>query len=295
MQMSETIAQNACISQNDHKIVLWRNERLKKDICQLKAKLRAMTEDMKHLEGNDEHQKQMIWYLEQPVDIPENTCTINENKVTITEESQKIQLWSDTMEALDNNDIQSDNDLNRELKSENHRLTLENEKLRSALKKDPSDQKMLRIYEDKTEKLKKDLWKWKEKAKAAENALARTQLHTAKVNNKDQLETIASLNETIDRMALDLKMVRKTLQELEGARLDLEKKTCTIEKQNIELENITREKQAEENNKLQLEQEETSLVQAIESLQQPEISNRPRTKKWYQCLFPGCGRQKTTD
>ncbi|TNN75547.1 hypothetical protein EYF80_014193 [Liparis tanakae] len=40
------------------------------------------------------------------------------------------------------------------------------------------------------------------------------------------------------------------------------------------LEDIRREKEAEDNNKLPLEQEDTSLLQATEILQQPEISNR---------------------
>ncbi|TNN22319.1 hypothetical protein EYF80_067567 [Liparis tanakae] len=97
-------------------------------------------------------------------------------------------------------------------------------------------------------------------------------LQTAEVNNNDQLEAIAALTQTVNQKLL----------ELEGARLDLDQKTATIEEQNIMLEDIRREKEAEENNKLPLEQEDTSLLQATEILQQPEISNRPRGKKWYQ-------------
>lgn len=70
--------------------------------------------------------------------------------------------------------------------------------------------------------------------------------------------------------------MNQKLLELEGARLD--QKTATIEEQNIMLEDIRREKEAEEN-KLPLEQEDTSLLQATEILQQPEISNRPRGER----------------
>jgi len=412
MQMSETFAQNTCISQEAHRILVGKNEKLKKDLWKSKAKVRALTEAMDkmkliNMEDTVNQQKQIIGDVQLPVAIPENTCTINEDKVSITEDSQKIEieqlkkdLWTSRAtiraltEAMDRDMIQPGNDLNLELLAKNNLLTSENEGLKLNLKMYPSDQKMLNIYSDKTDKLKTDLWKWKQKARTLDlvNVCIQTKLSTAQVNHKDQLETIASLNETINRMPLDLKVadntkldlentflqnelhtaqvqnrdqlettdklkkdscelkqqvetltelidenkiayendlelkqsenirlqtelqiaqlhntkqletmaglaqtVRKTLQELEGARLDLDKKTCTIEKQNIELEKITREKEAEENNKLQLEQEKTSLLQAIESLQQPEVSERPRRKKWYQRLFPCCGRQTTTD
>jgi len=68
-------------------------------------------------------------------------------------------------------------------------------------------------------------------------------LHTAEVNNNDQLEAIAALTQTVSQKLL----------ELEGARLDLDQKTATIEEQKIMLEDIRREKEAEENNKIPLE------------------------------------------
>ncbi|XP_056264761.1 centrosome-associated protein CEP250-like [Pseudoliparis swirei] len=109
-------------------------------------------------------------------------------------------------------------------------------------------------------------------------------LQTAEANNNDQLEAIAALTQTMNQKLL----------ELEGAHLDLDQKTATIEEQNIMFEDIRREKEAEENNKLPLEQEDTSLLQATEILQQPEISNRPRGKKWYQKMNPFHKHQRKT-
>ncbi|TNN83607.1 hypothetical protein EYF80_006125 [Liparis tanakae] len=95
------------------------------------------------------------------------------------------------------------------------------------------------------------------------NALQKD-LQTAEANSNDQLEAIAALTQTVNQKLL----------ELEGARLDLDQKTATIEEQNTMLEDIRREKEDEENN--------TFLLQATEILQQPEISNCPQGKKWYQ-------------
>jgi len=108
-------------------------------------------------------------------------------------------------------------------------------------------------------------------------------LQTAEANNKKQLEAIAALTQTVNQKLL----------ELEGARLALDQKTATIEEQNIMLEDIRRE-EAEENNKLPLEQEDTSLLQATEILQQSEISNRPRGKKWFQKINPFSKHQRKT-
>ncbi|XP_056300761.1 uncharacterized protein MG328 homolog [Pseudoliparis swirei] len=236
------------------------------------------------------------------------------------------------------------------------------------------DQETLKIYQQKTEKLKKDLWKWKQRVASLQG-----ELHGAQVNNKELLETIAALSEMVKQHPLNLEAAESTnlvleeekdslqaelkraevqnqiyertisdmteehhvliletqvaahdlesgrnslqkdlqtaeannndqleaiaaltqtmnqkLLELEGARLDLDQKTATIEEQNIMFEDIRREKEAEENNKLPLEQEDTSLLQATEILQQPEISNRPRGKKWYQKMNPFHKHQRKT-
>ncbi|TNN73134.1 hypothetical protein EYF80_016620 [Liparis tanakae] len=98
---------------------------------------------------------------------------------------------------MDNNEIRFDNYLKLE-RSENNRFSVENEKLRSALMNN-NNQETLNIDQQKNDKLKKDLWKWKQRVRAVteENTFLPTELHTAQVNNKDQLEEINKLRQDL--------------------------------------------------------------------------------------------------
>ncbi|XP_056289187.1 girdin-like [Pseudoliparis swirei] len=236
-------------------IQAWRTKPLRKDLCRAKASVRALTEmdnngikmdntlnieekfeniriNLINTAGSVYQEDHLIGEMQLPEAFAQN-CIIHDQKVNISEDAQKIQAWrSETLEKdlcgakasvtvltelMENNKITFDKILNLE-RLEINRLTVENEKLRKTpALKNTSDQETLNIYHQKTEKLKKDLWKWKQRVTAVndEKTSLQSELHTAQVNIKDLLETNASLKETVNRMPLDLKAPDNTQVVLE--------------------------------------------------------------------------------
>ncbi|TNN87509.1 hypothetical protein EYF80_002226 [Liparis tanakae] len=135
-------------------------------------------------------QTTIIGEMQLPEGFAQN-CIMHDEKVNTSEDAQKIQarrietLEKDLCgakasvtvqtELMENTKIKFDNILNLE-RLENKRLTVKKEKLRrTPALKNTSDQETLNIYQQKTDKLKKDLWKWKQRVTSLQG-----ELHTAR-------------------------------------------------------------------------------------------------------------------
>ncbi|TNN87508.1 hypothetical protein EYF80_002225 [Liparis tanakae] len=226
-------------------IQAWRTKPSRKDLCRASNSVRALTEmdnngiKMDYTLNIEEKEKfenirinlinttgsvYQVDHLIGEMQLPEN-CMIHDQKVNISEDAQKTQAWRtellekylcgakasvrDLTELMENKKIEFDNILNLE-RLEVKRLTVENMKLRGTpAVKNTSDEENLKIYIQKADKLKKDLWKWKQRATSTES-----ELQGAQVTIKDLLEN-ASLKETVNPMPLGLEAPDNTQVVLE--------------------------------------------------------------------------------
>ncbi|TNN75602.1 hypothetical protein EYF80_014152 [Liparis tanakae] len=230
-------------------IQAWRTKPSRKDLCRAKASVRALTEmdnneiKMDNTLNIEEEEKfenirinlinttgsvyqvdHLIGEMHLPEDSAQN-CMIHDQKVNISKDAQKTQAWRtellekdlcgakasvrDLTELMENKKIESDNILNLERLVK--QLTVENGKLRGTpAVKNTSDEETLKIYIQKADKLKKDLWKWKQRTTSTQS-----ELQGAQVTIKDLEETIASLKETVNPMPLGLEAPANTQVVLE--------------------------------------------------------------------------------